>query len=262
MVKGPASDLVVGVLGGLGPEATHDFFGKVLAATGAASDQEHLHLLIDNNPKVPNRNDAIAGRGPSAGPALAAMATRLEGAGAAFLVMPCNTASYYEPEIRAAISVPFIGIVPEAADRVRSRLGHGDPVGILAAGGCRQARLYETALEARGLVPVPADDEEQAGFMELLYAIKAGRRGEEVRAAMIGPRRAPGRSRRQARRRRLHGGPVGSPRWRPHGRPHRQHRHPRRGHRRLRQAPPAPAGRRTRRCLRPHGRLPDRLPVP
>jgi aspartate racemase len=71
-------DLTIGVLGGLGPEATLGFLAKVLALTPAASDQEHLHLIIDNNPQVPNRNLAIAGEGPSAGPALAAMARRLE----------------------------------------------------------------------------------------------------------------------------------------------------------------------------------------
>ncbi|MEJ2289679.1 MAG: aspartate/glutamate racemase family protein, partial [Deinococcales bacterium] len=82
--------LTVGVLGGLGPEATLDFFAKVLARTPARTDQDHLHLLIDNDPGVPNRNDAVAGRGPSPGPRLATMARRLEAAGADFLVMVCN----------------------------------------------------------------------------------------------------------------------------------------------------------------------------
>ena len=178
------AELVVGVMGGLGPIATHDFLGKVLAATGAACDQEHLHLIIDNDPKVPNRNEAIAGRGPSAGPALAAMARRLEDAGADFLVMPCNTASFYAPEIRAATRVPFVGIVPETCAFVRERHPAVRRAGVLAAGGCRQARLYETALAELGLEPVTADDGEQARFMDLLYAIKAGARGSATKAAM------------------------------------------------------------------------------
>ena len=74
-------ELVVGVIGGLGPEATLDFFGKVLAHSKAKKDQDHIHLIIENNPKTPNRNDAIAGRGISPGPALAAMAAALDRAG-------------------------------------------------------------------------------------------------------------------------------------------------------------------------------------
>jgi aspartate racemase len=184
MTDGVHAEFVVGVLGGLGPEATHDFLGKVLASTGAGTDQEHLHILIDCNPKVPNRNEAIAGRGPSAGPALAAMARRLEAAGADFLVMPCNTASYYQPEIEAAASVPFVGIVPETCQVVRERLAGSARVGILAAGGCRQARLYEQALEAMGLVSVSSSEAEQARFMELLYSIKAGDRSMAIQSGV------------------------------------------------------------------------------
>jgi aspartate racemase len=178
------AELTVGVMGGLGPLATHDFLGKVLAATAARSDQEHLHLVIDCDPKVPDRNAAIAGRGPSAGPALAAMARRLEAAGAGFLVMPCNTASFYEPEIRAAAAVPFVGIVVETCGHVHERFPAARRVGVLAAGGCRQARLYETALGRLGLEPVTVDDARQARFMELLYAIKGGDTGPAVSAAM------------------------------------------------------------------------------
>jgi len=97
------TDRVVGVLGGLGPEATLDFMAKLLerttALTGAVTDQEHLHLLVDCNPKVPNRNRAVAGTGPSPAPDLAAMARRLDAAGADLLVMACNTAHHWEADI-------------------------------------------------------------------------------------------------------------------------------------------------------------------
>jgi aspartate racemase len=59
---------VVGVLGGMGPAATLDFFARVLALTPAKTDQEHIRLIIDSNSQVPNRNAAIAGTGPSPAP--------------------------------------------------------------------------------------------------------------------------------------------------------------------------------------------------
>ena len=177
-------DLTVGVLGGLGPEATLDFFAKVLAATGAGTDQEHLHLLIDDNPKVPNRNQAIAGTGPSAGPALVAMARRLELAGADFLVMACNTAHYYEPEIRSAVAVPFVSIVDETCEALADLVPGATKLGVMAAGGCRQAGLYDLALRARGIEPIVTDEAEQALFMECMYAIKAGDRGPSIKVRM------------------------------------------------------------------------------
>lgn len=177
-------DLTVGVLGGLGPEATLDFFAKVLALTAARTDQEHLHLLIDDNPKVPNRNLAIAGTGPSAGPALVAMARRLEMAGADFLVMACNTAHYYEPDIRAAVAIPFVSIIEETCAALAVRVPGARQLGVLAAGGCRQAGLYDRALRARGIEPVVPDEAEQARFMECMYAIKGGDRGPAIKAGV------------------------------------------------------------------------------
>jgi aspartate racemase len=178
-------ELVVGVIGGLGPEATHDFFGKVLAHSQAKTDQQHLHLIIENNPKTPNRNDAIAGRGPSSGPALAAMARNLERAGADFIVMACNTAHAFENDIRSAIKTPFVSLIGEVvAEVVRDTTVKR--VGLLAAQGCIDSRIYHRAFQAVGIDVVTLVNASQAEFMTLLYRIKSGERGADVQEAMRG----------------------------------------------------------------------------
>lgn len=175
---------VVGVMGGLGPAATVDFFAKVLAATGAERDQDHLHLLIDCDPTLPNRNEAIAKTGPSPGPGLVRMAQRLETAGADFLVMVCNTAHAWEPEIRAATSVPFVSLIETTCDEVE-RLG-AQRAAVLAADGCLQAELYQRALARRGIEALVPDAPAQAAFMALLYRIKRGDVSPAARAEMRG----------------------------------------------------------------------------
>jgi aspartate racemase len=82
------------------------------------------------------------------------------------------------------VRIPLVGIVAETLDAARRRRPEARRLGLLAAGGCRAARLYETALLARGLEPVTTDDAEQAFFMELLHAIKAGERGDTVQGGM------------------------------------------------------------------------------
>lgn len=184
------ADMVVGVLGGLGPEATLDFMAKLLerttALTGASSDQEHLHVLVDCNPKVANRNRAVAGTGPSPAPDLAAMARRLSDAGADLLVMACNTAHHWEADIRAATGRPFLSILDATLEALRQQAPNARAVGVLATEGTRAARLYETALERAGYRAVGFDDAAQDRFMALLYRIKAGERGPDIRAAMRG----------------------------------------------------------------------------
>ncbi|MEQ9465416.1 MAG: amino acid racemase [Haliea sp.] len=172
--------LTVGVLGGMGPEATVDFMARVIAATPASCDQDHIHLLVDHNPGVPDRHAAIAGTGPGIGPDLAAMAQRLETAGADFLVMVCNTAHAFADDIRAAVSIPFISIVDVVMDAVRE---HPAPtVGVMAADGCLQSGLYQQALVAAGREPVLWSAPEQTRFMALLWRIKAGERDPGIRA--------------------------------------------------------------------------------
>ncbi|MEO1019221.1 MAG: amino acid racemase [Pseudomonadota bacterium] len=179
-------ELVGGVLGGLGPEATLDFFARVIRIAEAERDQDHIHLIINNNPKTPNRNDAIAGRGPSSAPALVDMAKALAAAGADFLVMACNAAHAFEADIRAATALPFVSIIDVTMDACLQRYPGMKRIGVLVAEGARDARLYERALERHGIEPVVLSDASQASLMALIYRIKAGDLGPELRSAVRG----------------------------------------------------------------------------
>jgi aspartate racemase len=178
------AELVVGVIGGLGPEATLDFFAKVLHHSKATKDQDHIHLVIENNPKTPNRNDAIAGRGPSPAPALAEMARALERAGADFVVMACNTAHAYEQDIRAALTKPFVSLIDEVVGEVRRLHPKAKRVGVLATQGSRDAKIFAPAFSQYGIEVVQLDEVSQCLFMALLYRIKSGERSKDLREGM------------------------------------------------------------------------------
>jgi len=177
---------VVGVLGGLGPEATLDFYAKVLALTPAQRDQDHLHLIIDSNPAVPNRNEAVAGTGPSPGPLLGAMAAGLERAGADFLVMVCNAAHAYQRDIEAVVSIPFISLIEETCEATLRAVPDLKKVGVLGSSGCLDAGLYQDAFAERGVTAIVPKDAERELFMKTLYRIKAGDKGADVRDTMRG----------------------------------------------------------------------------
>jgi aspartate racemase len=166
----------------MGPAATVHFMGRVLELTPAASDQDHLRLIVDNNSGVLDRNAAIAGSGPSPAPVLVAMARGLERAGAEMLVMPCNTAHAFAGAIVAASDLPFVDLIEAASDEAVAH--KASRVGVLAADGCLQAGLYQHAFARRHVAPVLLEPRDQARFMALLYAIKAGGRGADVRSGM------------------------------------------------------------------------------
>lgn len=167
----------LGVLGGMGPAATLDFLAKLQAATPAGRDQDHLRVLVDINPQVPDRNDP----GNAPGPVLAAMAVGLRDAGAEVLAIACNTAHAYTDEVRAASGLPLIDMIDIACQS--ARLGGADRVGILATG--LALALYTDRLKGMGLEPVCLSKAKQEWFMSLLYRIKAGDMGEEVQDEIV-----------------------------------------------------------------------------
>lgn len=146
---------VVGILGGMGPEATILLQQRLLATVQAADDADHLPLLIDMNPQVPSRiAHLIEGAGVDPSPVLAQMARRLEGAGATALAMPCNTAHHYAPQIEAAVSIPLLNMV----DLSVARAARGAAIGILASPAVKIAGVFDPALEKAGLAAIWPDD--------------------------------------------------------------------------------------------------------
>lgn len=177
---------VIGVLGGMGPDATVDFFAKLVAASHAESDQGHPRILIDNNPSVPDRSAAIAGEGPSPAPVLAAMTRGLIDQGAELLAMPCNSAhAFADAVIAAAGAVPFIDLIETTVQATERRLPGVARVGLLATDGTLAARLYHDAFARAGveaLAPTPA---EQRAVMAAIYAVKRGGASPSEQAALL-----------------------------------------------------------------------------
>lgn len=173
--------MTVGVMGGMGPGATVDFMATVVRQTPADVDQDHIHMIVDNDPDIPARQDAILRGGPSPEPAMAAMARRLQSAGADFLVMPCNTAHAYSAAIEAAVSIPLVSIIAATVDKCRDF----ESVGLLATEGCLRGNVYQSALCDAGVgLLLPAEDELQE-FMRLTFEIKRGDTGEAVKSGML-----------------------------------------------------------------------------
>ena len=172
------SKLILGVLGGMGPAATLEFLTRVQAYTPAKKDQDHIRVIADINPEAPDRNVP----GTQAGMVLAEMAGALQGAGAQVLAMPCNTAHAHASLIQRASGLPLIDMIDLGAEAAR-RSG-AMRAGVLGTKGA--LKLYREYLAARamGLVALPQDS--QDAFMETIYRIKAGDRGEEVRLEMQG----------------------------------------------------------------------------
>lgn len=167
----PRASRIVGVLGGMGPRATVDFYDKLVTNTPAGIDQEHLRVVIWADPTVPDRQDAILRDGPNPTPWLRHGIEELVRAGAEIVVMPCNTAHRFVRDL-VPPGVEFIDIVDVTLDALQHH--PPAPVGLLTTDGSLASDLFQSALREIGrdvVLPTPPD---QAALTDVIAEVKAG----------------------------------------------------------------------------------------
>lgn len=172
---------IVGIIGGMGPQATVDLMQRIIRATPALEDRDHIRCIVDNNPKVPSRIKAIIdGNGEDPGPCLADMAKRLEAWGADFIAIACNTAHVYYKAICQAVSIPVINMMDVVLFHLEQQYPGCLEVGILASPAIRITRLYEEKFNPAGIKVIFPDPEAEALLFDVIKKIKAGDLGPAV----------------------------------------------------------------------------------
>lgn len=167
-------DQTVGVLGGMGPAATHRFFDLIIDKTPATTDQEHLRVVIDNNPKIPDRAKHLVGSGDDPVPILIKGLHVLETSGADLITIPCNTAHAFIDELRAEADVPILDMIALTAEYVGAGNEMKD-VGLLATQGTIESEIYHEQFENTLTNIIIPDKSSQKEVTMAIHEIKAGK---------------------------------------------------------------------------------------
>lgn len=171
----------IGILGGMGPEATAALYLRIVRTFqhryGARLDADFPHMLIDSLP-VPDVVETVENETRFI-EILCGGAARLEAAGADFLVIACNTAQKYLPQVAAVISIPVLNLVEEVADTV-ARRGH-TRAGLLGTEVTIQDRLYDASFARRSIELLTPEPSERSRVTRAILAVLSG-------AAPEGPR--------------------------------------------------------------------------
>lgn len=167
----------VGVLGGVGPAATVDFMAKLVRNTPAACDQDHIRIMVEQNPQIPDRTAALTGNGEDPTLALYAACKTLEEGGADLIAIPCNTAHAFVERIQPSLGIPIVNMLTCAADYLQANFPGLREVGVLATTGTLASRVYERSLEARGFVQIAPGEQAQARLMRAVYGPKGAKAG-------------------------------------------------------------------------------------
>ena len=167
----------IGILGGMGPEATAYFFDLIIRNTAAGRDREHVPVIIRSDPRVPDRTDAILHSGESPVPMLRAGMKALRRAGADIMVMPCVTAHYFLRDVVARENVPFVNLLDEAQKYTLAAVPGIRKIGLIATTGTVRSGIVRDAFAGGGIEVIVPGKDEQEKVMEAVYGkrgIKAG----------------------------------------------------------------------------------------
>ena len=172
---------ILGIIGGMGPEATVDLYSKIINLSPAEKDQDHLHVIIDSYPQIPDRTAAILRGGESPVAKLTEAAIRLEKAGAEALIMPCNTAHYFLNEVASSVSIPFISIIDSTINELALLPDKPRHVTVMSTSGTKATGLYERALKKAGYKVEELSETEETDLMSCIYdGVKKGHTSEYV----------------------------------------------------------------------------------
>jgi aspartate racemase len=167
----------LGILGGMGPQATLVFYQRILSHTDADCDQEHVPTIMLSDTKIPDRTAALlSGHAEPVYEHLLRDGRMLESCGCTHLAVPCNTSHYFADRLQQELTIPLINMVRETVAAMKERGCRN--IGILATDGTVQTGIYQRECEALGLNSIVPDKDTQALVTAIIYdEIKAGKDG-------------------------------------------------------------------------------------
>ncbi|MEM7222854.1 MAG: amino acid racemase [Pseudomonadota bacterium] len=186
--SGPAEPRKIGVIGGVGPAATVDFMDKVILHTDACRDQEHVKMVVEHNPQIPDRTENLIASGDDPTIPLYAACKKLEAQDAQLIAIPCNTAHAYVERIQRFLAIPIVNMLFETVQYIKRHHGACKTAGLLATTGTVRSQVYHEVFEGTGVALVVPDDAHQAKVMNAIYGetgVKAGHTDGQCREDLL-----------------------------------------------------------------------------
>lgn len=165
--------MILGILGGMGPAATCDFFNKIIQNTPASKDQDHIHVLIDSNSQIPDRTQYICGSGEDPRNEMIKSAIRLEMMGADYITIPCNTAHYFYNDVKQYTKANVLNMILETALYLKKMNSGKQEYLLLATEGVYAGGVYKKTFEDLGMKIIIPNDTDKKTVMSWIYNVKA-----------------------------------------------------------------------------------------
>lgn len=180
------SNRTIGVLGGMGPEASSNLYAKMITYTqktyGAEQDTDYPPMFIYNLPLFGFDETGIVDKKKVTSQLIDGV-KKLEAAGSELIIIACNTVHCFYEEMQSAVDVPIYNIIEETRNRVQ-QAAH-KKVGLFASESTCKLNLYQHSFTESGIDVVAPNREQQKKLNRVIKNVMGGKHGAEDRSVLI-----------------------------------------------------------------------------
>lgn len=174
----------VGIIGGLGPETTAEFYMNIVKKN-SKQNSSHPRILIHNVPMPFSLEEDIVKNSKNEEKLLPLL---LEGLDILqdkvdFIVIPCNTAHIFIDDVRKKSKVPVLSIIEEVVSEIKNE--NLKKVGILATSKSIQKKLFDSKLTANDIQCIKPNDIDQRKVSEIIHLILKGEKSNGLKAELL-----------------------------------------------------------------------------
>lgn len=161
---------ILGIIGGMGPEATRDFYDRIIKHTDAAKDQEHIDIIILNHASIMDRTYAI--KNNKLDEFISQISEdihMLEEMKVTSIAIPCNTSHTVLDKIQKLTSIPIINMINETVKNLSEECNSKDKIGIMATDGTILSKMYQNECEKYDVTYFVPEEKVQKEVMSIIY---------------------------------------------------------------------------------------------
>ena len=167
---------VIGILGGMGPQATVDAMNKIIKHTSANRDQDHIPVITVSIPDIPDRTESINNKSDDSFEKMAKYLKILENANVGCIIIPCNTAHYWFDRLQQTSKTTMLSIIDSSVSYIKNN--NISEVCILATSATINTHLYQTKLDQQKIKYTLPSEMLQQQIMNSIYLYKSGKIAE------------------------------------------------------------------------------------
>ena len=172
---------MIGILGGMGTQASLDFCNKLTKLNKGKTDQQYPLFVLYNKSNIPGRTENLH-KYNKVLKSLLAGCKFLEKSKCRFIVIPCNTAHYWIDDLQKKTKIPIISMPKEVYAHSIKTCKKNSKIGILATEGTLKTGVYNKFFDKKFKLINPSKSIQKSNVNKAIKFVKMGKIKEAEKA--------------------------------------------------------------------------------